>query len=101
MGNDPLGIPPALWWLVGLLLLGRLLDSPPAAPEGQAEVVALLREDLRGELDAIQQYGDHLLRIADPRVRRVLRTIAADEAEHATLLDRLITALQAESRGRS
>lgn len=60
---------------------------------GSLETLAALREDLVGELQAINQYEAHAARATDPRVRDVLLHIARDEREHVVELLRTIISL--------
>ena len=61
--------------------------------ETTSEVLAMLRDELAGELWAINQYQVHIDAIDDPEVRRVLEHIQADEREHVAELMGLILRL--------
>jgi rubrerythrin len=52
--------------------------------------LAMLREDLVGELEAINQYQDHIEEIENEEIRRVLEHIRDDEKEHFAELTKLI-----------
>ncbi|HJX70132.1 MAG TPA: demethoxyubiquinone hydroxylase family protein [Dehalococcoidia bacterium] len=53
----------------------------------------LLREDLIGELQAINQYQDHIDSLEDEAAIRVLEHIRDDEKEHVAELTKLIRQL--------
>ncbi len=59
------------------------------------ETIAALREDLVGELNAINQYQAHIDEITEPEIREVLAHITADEKEHVAELTKLIRRLDA------
>lgn len=53
----------------------------------------MLREDLIGELQAINQYQEHIETIEDEHARKVLEHIRDDEKEHVAELTKLIQKL--------
>ena len=53
----------------------------------------MLREDLIGELQAINQYQEHIDTLADEGAREVLEHIRDDEKEHVAELTKLIQRL--------
>ena len=53
----------------------------------------MLRDDLVGELQAINQYQDHADSVASEEARRVLEHIRDDEKEHVAELVKLIQEL--------
>ena len=55
--------------------------------------LGMLREDLVGELEAINQYQDHIDEIENNEARHVLEHIRDDEKEHFAELTRLILKL--------
>lgn len=55
----------------------------------------MLREDLIGELNAINQYQEHIDAATDKRIKELLEHIIADEKEHAAELTKLIGKLDA------
>lgn len=59
------------------------------------ETIAALREDLVGELNAINQYQSHIDGIADPEIKKTLSHITADEKEHVAELTKMIRKLDA------
>lgn len=52
-----------------------------------------LREDIGGELDAINQYQDHIDAIANEEVKRLLEHIRDEEKEHVAELVKLLRKL--------
>lgn len=56
-------------------------------------VLEMLREDLIGELQAINQYQEHVDSIDDEEARKVLEHIRDDEKEHVAELTKLIQKL--------
>ena len=50
----------------------------------------MLREDLVGELQAINQYQNHIDILSDKKLKEVLTHIIADEKEHVAELTKLI-----------
>jgi len=62
--------------------------------EGSVEVdLEILREDLVGELQAINQYQEHIEALADDDAISVLEHIRDDEKEHVAELTKLIQKL--------
>ena len=55
----------------------------------------MLREDLVGELNAINQYQEHIDSLDDKEAIRVLQHIRDDEKEHVAELTKLIQKLDA------
>ncbi len=55
--------------------------------------LGMLRHDLVGELEAINQYQDHIDTLADEEARRLLEHIRDDEKEHVAELVKLIQKL--------
>lgn len=53
----------------------------------------MLREDLVGELQAINQYQEHIDTLGDEEATRVLEHIRDDEKEHVAELTKLIQRL--------
>ena len=53
----------------------------------------MLRDDLVGELQAINQYQDHIDSLENEEARRVLEHIRDDEKEHFAELTKLIQQL--------
>ncbi len=53
----------------------------------------MLRDDLVGELQAINQYQDHIESLENEEARRVLEHIRDDEKEHVAELTKLIQRL--------
>jgi rubrerythrin len=53
-------------------------------------LIELLRDDLVGELQAINQYIAHINAIKDEEVKEVLHHIALDEKEHVAELTKVI-----------
>ena len=53
----------------------------------------MLREDLIGELQAINQYQDHIDSLENDEARQLLEHIRDDEKEHVAELTRLIRML--------
>lgn len=53
----------------------------------------MLREDLIGELQAINQYQEHIDSIDDDEAREVLEHIRDDEKEHVAELTKIIKKL--------
>ncbi len=59
--------------------------------EGSPELdLEMLREDLIGELQAINQYQEHIDTIDDEEARKVLEHIRDDEKEHVAELTKII-----------
>jgi uncharacterized protein len=59
--------------------------------DGSPELdLEMLREDLVGELQAINQYQEHIDTIDDEEARKVLEHIRDDEKEHVAELTKII-----------
>jgi len=62
--------------------------------EGDLEIdLEMLREDLIAELQAINQYQEHIDTIEDDEAREVLMRIRDDEKEHVAQLTKVIRKL--------
>ena len=59
------------------------------------KILKLLREDLIGELGAINQYQEHIDDINDDEAKKVLSHIRDDEKEHVAELIKVIRKLDA------
>jgi len=70
-------------------------DSDHADDNGLEIDLEMVREDLIGELQAINQYQEHIDSIEDEEAIRVLEHIRDDEKEHVAELTRLIQQLDA------
>lgn len=55
----------------------------------------MIREDLIGEFNAIDQYQAHIDMTADKKIKEVLSHIIADEKEHVAELTKLLRQLDA------
>ena len=67
-------------------------DEPIEFDEGEIDL-SMLREDLVGELQAINQYQDHIEALDDDEAIKVLEHIRDDEKEHVAELMKLIQRL--------
>ncbi len=67
-----------------------------ASPLGQ--LLIMLREDLMGELQAINQYQAHIDNIEEEEIRDLLEHIRDDEKEHVAELTHLISRVDAIQR---
>ncbi|HMM19562.1 MAG TPA: rubrerythrin [Selenomonadales bacterium] len=54
------------------------------------QLLIWLREDLMGELQAINQYQAHIDNISDPEIKELLSHIRDDEKEHVAEITHLI-----------
>jgi len=63
--------------------------------ETKEDILTSLREDLVGELQAINQYQSHIDAIADAGIKTTLSHIRDDEKEHVAELTKLIRKLDA------
>lgn len=75
--------------------------KPGAAPKEASsleELLIWLREDLMGELQAINQYQAHIDNIDEPEVKELLSHIRDDEKEHVAELTHLIARIDAIQR---
>lgn len=59
------------------------------------KTLKVLREDLIGELAAINQYQEHIDEIDDEKVKEVLGHIRDDEKEHVAEITKIIRELDA------
>jgi rubrerythrin len=62
------------------------------------EVLVWLREDLVGELEAINQYQVHIDNIEDAEIKGLLAHIRDDEKEHVAEITHLIARIDAIQR---
>ena len=58
-----------------------------------SKILTNLREDLVGELEAINQYQNHIDETDDEKIRKVLDHIRDDEKEHVAELIKIIRKL--------
>ncbi len=68
-------------------------DEESNLAEAQELDLAMLREDLIGELQAINQYEEHIAALEDEEAIRILEHIRDDEKEHVAELTKLIQKL--------
>ena len=57
-----------------------------------------LREDLMGELGAINQYQEHIDEVDDEEVKKVLTHVMNDEKEHVAELTKLLQQIDATQK---
>lgn len=70
-------------------------------PTNGVEVdLLMLRDDLVGELQAINQYQEHIDAVEDEEARHVLEHIRDDEKEHVAELTKVIQRLDATQRAK-
>lgn len=72
--------------------------SPAKSVSKMEEVLIWLREDLMGELEAINQYQVHIDNIDDPEIKDLLAHIRDDEKEHVAEITHLIARIDAIQR---
>ncbi len=73
--------------------MGYPFDEEPTLAEGPELDLAMLREDLIGELQAINQYEEHIAALEDEEAISILEHIRDDEKEHVAELTKLIQKL--------
>jgi len=73
-------------------------DAKSTSTAGLEEVLILLREDLIGELQAINQYQAHIDRIDNEEIRELLEHIRDDEKEHVAEITHAISRIDAIQR---
>jgi hypothetical protein len=69
------------------------LDEETGIEDGRELDLEMLREDLMAELEAINQYQEHIETLEDEEAIRVLEHIRDDEKEHVAELVKLIQTL--------
>ena len=57
-----------------------------------------LREDLMGELGAINQYQEHIDEVDDEEIKKVLTHVMNDEKEHVAELTKLLQQIDATQK---
>ena len=62
------------------------------------QLLIWLREDLVGELEAINQYQEHINKIDEPEIRELLEHIRDDEKEHVAEITHAIARIDAIQR---
>lgn len=62
------------------------------------QLLIWLREDLVGELEAINQYQEHINKIDEPEIRELLEHIRDDEKEHVAEITHAISRIDAIQR---
>ena len=70
-------------------------DSESGNTIGLEEVLIMMREDLVGELQAINQYQAHINKIDNAEIRGLLEHIRDDEKEHVAEITHAITRIDA------
>ncbi|MCX7781216.1 MAG: rubrerythrin [Negativicutes bacterium] len=73
-------------------------ESKPTQASAMEQLLIWLREDLMGELQAINQYQAHIDNIDDAEVKELLSHIRDDEKEHVAELTHLIARIDAIQR---
>lgn len=74
------------------------VDSEGAIDSGLEQVLILLRDDLIGELQAINQYQAHIDRISNAEIKGLLEHIRDDEKEHVAEITHAIARIDAIQR---
>lgn len=105
----PSALPPIPAY-VPMAMSARMAPQAPAAggipsmtaelPSGRLLDLQMMREDLMGELGAINQYVRHATAAADRGVRDLLNHIANDEREHVAELTNMIRKLDPEQEAK-
>ena len=75
-------------------------DAGSAKGTGLEDVLILLRDDLIGELQAINQYQAHIDRIDNMEIRELLEHIRDDEKEHVAEITHAISRIDAIQRAK-
>ena len=75
-------------------------SEQPTGSVGKEAELEMLREDLVGELQAINQYQQHIDSIYDEDARHVLEHIRDDEKEHVAELMKIIQRLDATQKAK-
>lgn len=70
-------------------------EAPSTTATPMEQLIIWLREDLMGELQAINQYQAHIDNIDDPEVKSLLAHIRDDEKEHVAEITHLLTRVDA------
>lgn len=73
-------------------------EAKPSQATAMEQLLIYLREDLVGELQAINQYQAHIDNIDDAEVKDLLAHIRDDEKEHVAELTHLIARIDAIQR---
>jgi rubrerythrin len=73
-------------------------EAAPTQASAMEQLLIWLREDLMGELQAINQYQAHIDNIDDAEVKELLAHIRDDEKEHVAEITHLLTRLDAIQR---
>lgn len=76
------------------------LDAESAEDSGLEQVLILLREDLIGELQAINQYQAHIDRIDNVEIKGLLEHIRDDEKEHVAEITHAIARIDSIQRAK-
>jgi rubrerythrin len=76
------------------------VDSQSGEDSGLEQVLILLREDLIGELQAINQYQAHIDKINNVEIRELLEHIRDDEKEHVAEITHAIARIDAIQRAK-
>ena len=75
-------------------------DSESPSTAGLEQVLIMLREDLVGELQAINQYQTHIDKIDNAEIRGLLEHIRDDEKEHVAAITHAISRIDAIQRAK-
>lgn len=70
-------------------------DSENVSTTGLEQVLIMMREDLIGELQAINQYQAHIDKIDNAEIRGLLEHIRDDEKEHVAEITHAISRIDA------
>lgn len=74
---------------------GKLEDGSGLKATPVEQLLIWLREDLMGELQAINQYQAHIDNIGDPEIKKLLAHIRDDEKEHVAEITHTIARIDA------
>jgi rubrerythrin len=73
-------------------------ESGAVQASGLGQLLIMLREDLMGELQAINQYQAHIDNIEEAEIKELLEHIRDDEKEHVAELTHLISRVDSIQR---
>lgn len=87
------------WLAHTVVALGGTPDLSIPAMRPTTSIREAMEQDMEAEIQAIEQYHDHLEKIPDPRIQRLIERVVVDEKDHYRQFGELLDRQQGEVWG--
>ncbi len=87
------------WLAHSVVALGGTPDLAIPTMRSTNSIRQAMEQDIEAEIQAIEQYLDHIEKIPDPRIQRLIERIVVDERDHYRQFGELLDQQQGEAWG--